>query len=67
MGKWKGIRSEIFAGDLEIELYNLEEDIREQRNVADQHPEVVDRIRHIMEREHTEPVLERFRMEALTR
>ncbi|SHG32906.1 hypothetical protein SAMN05443144_1251, partial [Fodinibius roseus] len=41
------------------------EDIREQRDVAGEHPEVVDSIRTIMEREHTVPELERFRMEAL--
>lgn len=66
MGKWKGIRKDIIAdGNLEIELYNLEEDIRELSNVAEQHPEIVNRIREIMKEEHTVPELRRFRMEAL--
>uniref|UniRef100_UPI00356B3D4F sulfatase/phosphatase domain-containing protein n=1 Tax=Fodinibius sp. TaxID=1872440 RepID=UPI00356B3D4F len=66
MGRWKGIRKDIMSdNNLEIELYNLEEDIREQRDVAGRHPGVVDSIRTIMEREHTVPELERFRMEAL--
>ncbi len=65
MGQWKGIRNGIFAGNLEIELYNLEEDIREENDVADEYPDIVDRIRNIMEHEHTIPEIERFRMEAL--
>ncbi|WP_372639248.1 arylsulfatase [Fodinibius sp.] len=66
MNRWKGIRKDIMAdGNLEIELYNLEEDIREENNVADQHPEVVDSIRTIMEREHSVPKLKHFQMEAL--
>ncbi|SHE58043.1 arylsulfatase [Fodinibius roseus] len=66
MGRWKGIRQNIMSEDnLDIELYDLEEDTREERNVAGQHPEVVDSIRTIMEREHTVPDIEHFRMEAL--
>ncbi|MCG2587248.1 arylsulfatase [Rhodohalobacter sulfatireducens] len=66
MGKWKGIRKNIIAdGNLEIELYNLEEDIREENNVAAEHPEIVNQIREIMKEEHTVPELSRFKMEAL--
>ncbi|SMO52698.1 arylsulfatase [Fodinibius sediminis] len=66
MGKWKGIRNNIKSEqNLEIELYNLEEDIREENDVASEHPEVVNRIRTIMENEHTIPRLRSFRMEAL--
>lgn len=66
MGKWKGIRKDIIAdGNLEIELYNLEEDIREENNVAEEHPEIVNQIREIMKEEHTVPELSRFKMEAL--
>ncbi len=65
MGKWKGIRRNMQEGNLEIELYNLEADIREEQNVAADHPEVVARIRGIMEREHSPPAIERFRIAAL--
>ena len=66
MGKWKGIRTEIISeGNLEIELYNLEEDIRELHNVAGENPDIVREMERIMEIEHTEPELEIFRMQAL--
>ncbi|MFV1995592.1 MAG: arylsulfatase [Verrucomicrobiales bacterium] len=61
MGKWKGIRQEMLRkgkkkdkrDPLEIELYDLEADTSESNNVASQHPEVVDKIRELMAREHT--------------
>jgi len=53
-------------GNMDIELYNLEKDIREEYNVADQYPEVVDSIRTIMAREHMEPELEKFKMDPLS-
>jgi arylsulfatase len=65
MGKWKGIRKNINQGNLDIELYDLETDIQEQNNIADKHPEVVLRIEDIMKKARTEPVLDRFKMEAL--
>lgn len=66
MGKWKGIRQEIIAEEnLDIELYNLENDLREENNIADRHPEIVDSIQAIMKHEHSIPEIERFRMKAL--
>lgn len=49
MGDWKGI-AQPFAGA--IELYNLKSDLGETKNVAAEHPEVVQAIRAIMEKEH---------------
>lgn len=50
MGKWKGVRLDVKNNpDAPIELYNLEDDIGEQKNVADQHPDIVDRIANIMQ------------------
>ncbi|MFC3879864.1 arylsulfatase [Algoriphagus namhaensis] len=66
MGKWKGIRQNIIKeGSLEIELYDLESDPMEQVNIAQQYPEVVNRIELIMEEEHTSSVLDRFKMPSL--
>lgn len=66
LNQWKGIRKDIMSeNNLEIELYNLDEDIREENNVAGRHPEVVDSIRTIMEREHTVSRINRFRMDDL--
>jgi arylsulfatase A-like enzyme len=65
MGNWKGIRKNIKQGNLEIELYDLSNDIQELNNVAEDNPEIVDEIRKIMEREHTPPVVATFSMPAL--
>lgn len=45
MGKWKGIR---LGTGKEIQLYNLENDIGEENNIAVNHPEVVHKIEQIM-------------------
>jgi len=50
MGNWKGIREPMFTGD--IQLYNLESDIGEQNNVAEQNPGVVEDIMKIMDEAH---------------
>jgi arylsulfatase len=65
MGKWKAIRKNVLKGDLGIELFNLEEDIQEQHNVASEYPEIMQEMEHILEREHEPSQLERFRMDAL--
>ena len=65
MGKWKGIRAGIKKGNTEIQLYNLEEDIKEEHNLAEQYPEIVKKIVEIMQQEHTQPTIERFKMEAI--
>ncbi|MCY1722812.1 arylsulfatase [Prolixibacteraceae bacterium Z1-6] len=65
MGKWKGIRKNIFKGNLKIELYNLEEDVQELNNIAEEHPEVVEKIQKIFEQEHIPAELERFRIKQL--
>ena len=49
MGDWKAIRH----GEGEMELYNLKEDVGETRNVADEHPGLVEEVRTTMVDEHT--------------
>jgi arylsulfatase len=65
MGKWKGLRENIMEGNMEIQLYDLDNDVQEQIDISDEYPEVVNRIRDIMERQHEPAEIERFRMEAL--
>lgn len=53
MGKWKGIRTRLLKNaEAPLQLYNLEEDIGENHDLASQHPEIVSRINRIIEREH---------------
>ncbi len=65
MGDWKALRRDIFKGNMELELYNLKTDPREQVNVASDYPEVVAKIEAIMEREHTPAELEKFKIKEL--
>ncbi len=65
MGKWKGIRKDIKKGNMIIELYNLEEDIQEQNNVAEAHPEIIQQMQNIMVKEHLPAKLTRFNMKEL--
>ena len=62
MGKWKGIIQN-FTKDPEAryELYDLSKDIHEDHNVAEEHPEIVEQIRQIVHREHTESTIFRFK------
>ncbi len=50
MGKWKAVRLEIRRqDDAPIQLFDLEQDISESNDLADQYPEVVDSARSVME------------------
>lgn len=62
MGKWKGIKRGLKKNpDTPLELYDLETDISEQRNVAGEHPDVATRIEAIMLEARTRPTVEKFR------
>lgn len=65
MGPWKGFRGEINKGNLDLELYNLDEDPTESNNIADQHPEIVTKIENIMRTARTRPEIERFQFTEL--
>ena len=52
MGKWKGVRKEMFKGNMDIELYNLEEDISEQNDISLKYSNIAEKIREIMKKEH---------------
>jgi arylsulfatase A-like enzyme len=60
MGKWKGIRKNIFEGNREIELYDLDNDPLEQKNLAVQFPEVVLKIQEMMKELHKPATIEKF-------
>ncbi|MCL6267273.1 arylsulfatase [Flagellimonas myxillae] len=65
MGKWKAVRKNIFEGNLKIELYDLETDLEEMNDLADEHPEIVEKIAAIMEQEHEPAENDRFKFKEL--
>lgn len=62
MGKWKAVRQNMQNGNLEIELFDLEKDIACQNNLANQFPEIIRKIKTIMETEHSTSTVERYRI-----
>ncbi len=52
-GDWKAVRLGVFENaDGLIELYNLKEDIAEEYNLADQHPDIIKEMDQIMRKAH---------------
>ncbi len=55
MENWKGVRQNVIKDpNSPIELYDLNQDPGETKNVAAEHKDVVERIKTIMQREHVE-------------
>ncbi|MFS4418643.1 arylsulfatase [Maribacter sp. 2307ULW6-5] len=66
MGPWKVVRQNVMDSEpATLELYHLETDPTESDNVAQEHPEVLERAAQIFERERTPPELQRFNMPLL--
>ncbi len=53
MGDWKGIRLNVGNDRTSFELYNLADDIHEDRNVADENPDISRQIEGIMDQART--------------
>tara|TARA_B110000014_G_C20125200_1_gene598739 strand:- start:4228 stop:5709 length:1482 start_codon:yes stop_codon:yes gene_type:complete len=72
LGNWKGIRQKISkaktTAEIKTELYNLELDPGETKNVADLNPEILEKIESIMVKEHVPsklfPILPEERLRA---
>ena len=65
LGKWKGVRKNIFNGNLAIELYDMETDLQEMNDVSNQYPEIVKKIESIMKQEHVPSANEKFKFKQL--
>lgn len=71
IGKWKGVRQNLMPKgkkaqpSLHVELYDLEKDIGESKDVSEQHPEIIAQIERIMREQHRPSV--EFPLPALDR
>ncbi len=64
-GKWKAIRKDIRDGNLTLELYDLENDIQEQHDVAAENPGIIHQMEQIMKDAHVPAQLNRFKINNL--
>jgi arylsulfatase len=58
VGDWKGVRQNLMPKGkaeprMQIELYNLKDDLGETTDVADKHPEIVEKLARLMREQHT--------------
>ena len=61
IGKWKGIRQKLNTKpDAPIELYDLESDISEQKDLSETYPEIVKQLKELMAEARTPSKLFRF-------
>ena len=65
LGNWKGIRFNLDKGNLKIKLFDLDNDMQEQHDIADQHPDIVKKMEEIMKKEHTTAAVDRFKMKVI--
>ena len=60
LNNWKGIRDSTRDGNMKLKLFNLENDITEVSDVADDNPGIVRKMEQIMSAEHKQPEIDRF-------
>lgn len=61
MGKWKGIITNIRKGNREMQLFDLEKDIREEHDLAKKYPEIVQKLYKLMEEANCPPENPKFK------
>ena len=65
MNQWKAVRRGLSKGTIETELYDLDKDVAESKDLAADHPDVVAKMEAIMAQQHTPSEL--FPIKALER
>ena len=64
-GKWKGVKTNLQKGPQPLQLFNLEDDLKESINVSNENPDIVEKIESIILNARTTPALENFKIKAL--
>ena len=64
-GKWKGVKTNLQKGPQPLQLFNLENDLKESINVSNENPDIVEKIETIILNARTTPTLENFKIKAL--
>ena len=62
MGKWKAFVGKIRKGNRKVQLYDLSVDPREQNDIADLHPDIVEKALQIFRDEHQDPEIKSFEL-----
>ncbi len=66
MGNWKAVRLNIkTTGKLTTQLFDLNNDVQEQHDIAGEHPDVVKKMEAIMQKEHHTPEVSTFLIPAI--
>lgn len=65
LGDWKGVIMNIMQGNMQWQLFDLRNDIREQHDVAYDHPDIIRKMNAIVRKEHHTPQVNTFLMPAL--
>lgn len=53
VGDWKGVKRNLMKGPSKLELYDLVKDVREQHDVAAEHPTIVKKLEGVLAEQHT--------------
>lgn len=62
MGKWKAFVGRVRKGNRKVQLYDLSVDPREQNDISDLHPELVEKALQIFRDEHQDPEIKSFKL-----
>jgi arylsulfatase len=65
MDSWKAVRKNIHKGNMHVELYDLNRDIKEEKDVSEAEPKLVKKMENIMRKEHVPSPIDRFKMKQL--
>ena len=57
-GNWKGLIQRVNKGNNEMELYDLADDPRETRNLASEHPEIIEKMWETIRGSHEDSVID---------